>query len=62
MGKEDPTGLVDLLRLDQSSEMIMKCLPLHDPYLLVVIFLPLTVFVDVDTERKFPMLPPPPLP
>lgn len=31
-------------------------------YLLVVIFLPLTVLVEVDTDRKLPMLPPPPPP
>lgn len=31
-------------------------------YLLVVIFLPLMILVEVDTERKLPMLPPPPPP
>lgn len=31
-------------------------------YLLVVIFLPLMILVEVDTERKLPMPPPPPPP
>lgn len=43
------------------SEDFVTC-RLVGQYLLVVIFLPLTVLVEVDTDRKLPMLPPPPPP
>lgn len=43
------------------SEDFVTCY-LAGQYLLVVIFLPLTVLVEVDTDRKLPMLPPPPPP
>lgn len=43
------------------SEGFVTCY-LAGQYLLVVIFLPLTVLVEVDTDRKLPMLPPPPPP
>lgn len=46
---------------ESHSEDFVTCY-LVGQYLLVVIFLPLMVLVEVDTERKLPMLPPPPPP